>query len=278
VNPLKYSANRLQNQDLKLFWHLIQLGFQQQFSYRAANLAGLMTNFFFGLLRASVMIALYAARTDVAGMSLQDAVTFTAFSQAIIAYLSLFNWWRVMLAVYSGEIASELLKPTNYFTFWLAQDIGRAIAHFLTRGLTIMAAYALFFKITVPQTVGQWLALAVTLVLSLLVSFGWRFLINLTAFWTPDARGIGRIAFGLSWFLSGFMMPLRFFPDWFVRLCHLTPFPAMVNTLLEVYLGLLEGRALLGALAQQVLWVIALFALCQLVMRAGVRKLVIQGG
>ena len=278
MNPLKYSANRLQNQDLTLFWRLIQLGFQQQFSYRAANLAGLMTNFFFGLLRASVMIALYAARTDVAGMSLQDAVTFTAFSQAIIAYLSLFNWWRVMLAVYSGEIASELLKPTNYFTFWLAQDIGRAIAHFLTRGLTIMAAYALFFKITVPQTVGQWLALAVTLVLSLLVSFGWRFLINLTAFWTPDARGIGRIAFGLSWFLSGFMMPLRFFPDWFVRLCHLTPFPAMVNTLLEVYLGLLEGRALLGALAQQVLWVIALFALCQLVMRAGVRKLVIQGG
>jgi ABC-2 type transport system permease protein len=260
-----------------LFWRLIQLGFQQQFSYRAANLAGLMTNFFFGLLRASVMIALYAARTDVAGMSLQDAVTFTAFSQAIIAYLSLFNWWRVMLAVYSGEIASELLKPTNYFTFWLAQDIGRAIAHFLTRGLTIMAAYALFFKITIPQTMGQWLALAVTLVLSLLVSFGWRFLINLTAFWTrmravsggsPSAsRGSSRLYDAAALFPR--LVRAALSPD---------AVPAMVNTLLEVYLGLLEGRALLGALAQQVLWVIALFTLCQLVMRAGVRKLVIQGG
>ena len=263
---------------MRLFWHLIKLGFQQQFSYRAANLAGLATNFFFGLLRASVMVALYAHRTDVTGISLQDAITFTALSQAVIAYLSLFNWWNVMYAVRSGDIASDLLKPMNYFTFWWAQDIGRAIAHFLMRGITIMLAYALFFKISLPQTLGHWLLLCFTLMLSLLVSFGWRFLINLTAFWTPDARGIGRVAFSLSWFLSGFLMPLRFFPDWFVTLCKLTPFPAMVNTLVEVYLGVLQGPALWSALAQQALWAAGLFITCQLVMRAGVRKLVIQGG
>jgi ABC-2 type transport system permease protein len=141
-----------------------------------------------------------------------------------------------------------------------------------------MMAYAVFFPIVLPKSVGQWLALLVTLVLSLLVSFSWRFLVNLTAFWTPDARGIGRLAFSLSWFLSGFLMPLRFFPDWFVRLCDLTPFPAMINTVLEVYLGLLTGAELLKALGIQLLWIVILAALGQFVMRAGVRKLVIQGG
>lgn len=135
---------------MPLFWHLIKLGFQQQFSYRAANLAGLITNFFFGLLRASIMVALYAHRTDVAGISLQQAITYTALSQATIAYLSLFNWWPVMHAVRSGDIASDLLKPMNYFTFWWAQDIGRAIAHLLMRGITVMLAYTLLFSITVP--------------------------------------------------------------------------------------------------------------------------------
>ena len=114
--------------------------------------------------------------------------------------------------------------------------------------------------------------------LSTMISFSWRFLVNLSAFWTPDARGIGRFAFILSWFMSGFLMPLRFFPDWFVRFCNLTPFPSMVNTVIEVYLGVLAGPALWRALLGQVLWIAILFALSRLVLRAGVRQLVIQGG
>jgi len=265
-------------QRLQLFRKLAGLAFRRQFSYRAANLAGLATNFFFGLLRASLMVALYANRTEVAGISLRDAVTFTGLTQGVIAYLSLFGWWDVMQAVYSGDIASDLLRPVDYFTFWLAQDVGRALAHLLTRGVTIVLAYALFFPISLPRTLSQWLALAVTLLLGLLVSFAWRFLINLAAFWTPDARGIGRIGYSVSWFLSGFLLPLRFFPDWFIRFCYWTPFPAMVNTIVEVYLGTVTGPELIKVWGLQVLWIVLLFALPQLVMRAGVRKLVIQGG
>ena len=88
----------------------------------------------------------------------------------------------------------------------------------------------------------------------------------------------GAFAFGIAWVLSGFFMPLRFFPDWFQTLCHLTPFPSMVNTTIEIYLGLLTGGALVWALAVQLFWIIVLIAICQLTLRAGVRKLVIQGG
>jgi len=263
---------------MRLFWELIKLAFQRQLTYRAANLAGLATNFFFGFLRASVMIALYRSEQQVAGITLRQAITYTGLTQATIAFLSLFGWWDVMTSVYSGDIASDLLKPLNYYTFWLAQDVGRAAASIIVRGITIMIAYALFFDITLPKTAGQWLALLVALGFSLLVSFSWRFLINLAAFWTPDARGIGRLAFGTSWFLSGFMMPLRFFPDWFVRLCHLTPFPSMINTVVEVYLGTLHGTALWRALAVQVAWAAALFVVGQVALRMGVRRLVIQGG
>ena len=122
------------------------------------------------------------------------------------------------------------------------------------------------------------MAFALSLILGLLVSFAWRFLVNLAAFWTPNAVGVGRFAFGITWVMSGFFMPLRFFPDWFVTLCHLTPFPAMVNTIIEVYLGVLTGPALLRALLGQALWVVILVVAGQLVLRAGVRRLVIQGG
>ncbi|MBA3531280.1 MAG: ABC-2 family transporter protein [Ardenticatenales bacterium] len=263
---------------MRLFWELSKLSFARQLNYRAATLAGLVTNLFFGLLRAAVLEALYGSREEVVGISLQAAITYTGVTQALIAFTMIFGWYEVMDSVYSGEVASDLLKPMNYFTFWLARDVGRAVATFLLRGLTIMAAYALIFPIIVPQGAEQWLALVVALILALLVSFAWRFLVNLAAFWTPNALGIGRFAFILSWFLSGFLMPLRFFPDWFQAICSLTPFPQVVNTVVEVYLGLLTGADLLRALGVQLLWAIGLILASQLVLRAGVRRLVILGG
>ena len=263
---------------MRLFYELFKLSFRLQLTYRAANLAGLATNFFFGLLRAAVLVALYGARTEVADLSLPEAITYTGLSQATIACLSFFGWWEVMHSVYSGAVGSDLLKPMDYFTFWLARDLGRAIANLLLRGLTIVLAYALVFDIALPHSGGAWLALGVALALSMLLSFSYRFLVNLAAFWTPDARGVGRLAFSLSWFLSGFLMPLRFFPDWFVQLCNLTPFPSMVNTVIKVYLGMLTGLELLRALGIQMAWIVVLFVACQLVLRAGVRRVVIQGG
>jgi ABC-2 type transport system permease protein len=89
---------------------------------------------------------------------------------------------------------------------------------------------------------------------------------------------VGRIAYTASGLLSGFLMPLRLYPDWFQRLCHLTPFPALFNTSTEVFLGLLAGKDLALALLNQAAWAAGLTLLALWVTRAGVRRLVIQGG
>ena len=122
------------------------------------------------------------------------------------------------------------------------------------------------------------LQLGASIFLAWLLSFSWRFLINLPAFWVPDAIGFARLFFALSWFLSRFLVPLRFLPEWFVQLCYLTPFPHMINTPVEIYLGLLSGSDFAHALPAQVVWIVILVILGQFVMRAGVRRLVIQGG
>jgi ABC-2 type transport system permease protein len=260
------------------FWELTKLSVRRQITYRAATIAGLMTNFFFGLLRASVMVALYGSQQEVFGMTLADAVTYTGLTQASIAYLALFSWYEITLSVKTGHIGAELLRPMNYFTYWMAQDFGRAFVNIITRGLTIVLIYAFFFDITIPETPFQWCAFAVSIGLAWAVSFSWRFLINLAAFWVQDAVGFGRLFFALSWFLSGFLIPLRFLPDWFVKICYLTPLPRMVYTPIEIYLGLLSNQDILTALVSQIFWLVILSILGQAIMRLGVRRLVIQGG
>lgn len=263
---------------MRLFFELAKRSLQRHLAYRSAALAGLATNFFFGLLRAAILLALYGEREVVAGMTTQDVITYTALTQAVIAYLSLFGWYDLMNSVHSGEIAADLLKPMSLFNFWMARDFGRAAAAVLWRGITIMLLYSLFFDLTVPQSAGQWLALWAAILLSWLVSFSWNFLINLAAFWTPNARGVGRFGFLVAWFLSGFLMPLRFFPSWLVQLAYLTPFPHMLNSVVEIYLGILQGKDLLLALLMQMVWAGLLIALVQLVLRTAVRRLVILGG
>jgi ABC-2 type transport system permease protein len=224
------------------------------------------------------MLALYAGRNEIAGMTIQEAITYTALSQAIIAYLSIFGWWDVMESVSSGEVAADMLRPMSYLRFWMASDLGRALVNMVMRGFTILLLYSLFVKLTLPDHLWQWLAFFVALLLSWLVSFCWRFLVNLAAFWSPNARGFGRFGFGIIWVLSGFYMPLNLYPDWFRTFCELTPFPAMVSTPLQIFLGLMDGPTLLSAMLNQILWAIALLAISQFVLNRGVRRLVIQGG
>lgn len=263
---------------MRTFLALTWVAIQRQFTYRAAAMAGLATNFFFGLLRAAVMVALYGNQTQVNGLTLQDAITFTGLSQAGIAFLSLFGWLEIVYSVNSGQVGADLLKPMGYFSFWMAQDLGRSLVNLLLRGFTIMAFYALVFDITVPSSSGQWIALVLAVSFAWMTSFSWRFLINLSAFWSPIAVGFCRLFFAMSWFLSGFFMPLRFFPEWFQRLCYLTPFPQMINTPVEIYLGTLSSAQTVQALTTQVAWILLLVISGQLVLSAGVRRLVIQGG
>lgn len=263
---------------MRLFFELIRRSFQRQMTYRAATLAGLATNFFFGVLRASVLIALYGARKEVAGIDIQGAVTYTAISQAAIGVMSLFSWYDLMNTVYSGAVASDLLKPMNYFRYWLAQDLGRAIHQLFLRGIPIILAYAIFFRITVPHGWTQSCGLAITLTLAWMISFSFRFCVNLTSFWIPNALGIIRFAFILMWFFSGFIMPMQFYPAWFYKLSLLTPFPYMINSVVEVYLGLTKGTDLLSSILAQLVWIVILTGVGRLILKAGVKRLVILGG
>ena len=263
---------------MRLFFRVLKLAVLQQTTYRTALIAGLVTNFFFGIFRAAIIVALYNGQPQVNGLSLAGALTYVAIGQAMIAFLFLFGTFDLMTTVYTGSIASDLIRPMPLFSLWMAKDMGTSLVNLFMRGILLILAFGLFYQLIFPARLLDWLMTVLSLLLAWLVSYAWRFLVNLAAFWTPDARGIGRGAFTFSQLLCGFLIPLRLYPDWFSRICHLTPFPAMFNTSVEVYLGLVSGAEMWRALAVQAAWFLFLSAGCFLVLRAGVRRLVIQGG
>lgn len=263
---------------MKVFWKVVVTGIQQQLAYRGAMWAGLATNLFFGLLRAAVMLALYQGQDEVNGLSIEGAITFVSLTQAMIAFTTIFGSYDIIKLVYSGDISSDLLKPMDFFRYWMARDLGASLVNLVGRGLLFMGLFTIFYAVLLPSSFMDWVMFGLSLSLSWLTSYSWRFLVNLSAFWTPDAVGIGRGVFGFAQILSGFFVPLRLLPDWFTRICQFTPFPVMINTPVEVYLGMIRGNDYLYAVGMQVMWLMLLVIAGQLVYRAGVRRLVLQGG
>lgn len=263
---------------MRLFWEIARRAFQRNLTYRAATIAGLVTNFGFGWLRVSVLLALYDGRSAVEGITQNDLYAYVALTQAVITYLGLFGWYELMESVHTGEVGADLLKPMSYFQFWIARDAGRAAAALLLRGVVIMIFFGLVFPINYSTGLAQWIWLATAVLFSWLVSFTFRFLLNLAAFWSPNARGIIGTGFVFGWLLSGFLMPLRLLPEWLQTIAYLTPFPYTLNMVVEVYLGLLQGPDLYRALLLQLAWAVGMATVGQLVLKTAVRRLVILGG
>ncbi len=263
---------------MHLYLELAKKAAQRQLAYRQANLAGLLTNLFFGALRAYVLIALYGARSQIAGYTMAAAVTYTGLTQAILRAVQIFGWVDLIKTVRSGDIVSDLSKPFDYYFFWLSQDLGADIVHLIVRGVPIMLVYAMVTPLVRPVDFGAALTFAISLLLAILVSFAWRFCINITALWTTDALGIARLGYTLAMFLSGFLVPVAFFPPWLKTMAYWTPFPSIIETPVQIWLGILVGPAAMNALIGQALWFVALMLVGRLMLAAGIRKLVVQGG
>lgn len=259
-----------------LWQALTRLGFRQQFAYPAATLWGLLTNTFFGALRVAVLLALFRAGTSApGGYSPGRAITYVALTQVLLSAYALFGWTDLMRTIHRGEIASDLLRPLGLLGFWASQDAGRAAAQLLLRGLPMLLIFSYIWGI-------RWPPQPLLCVLSMLLAWGtgflFRFLVNCAAFWSPDAVGFGRFAWAVMGLLCGFLMPLALFPDWFQRAAALTPFPAMLNTPIELWLGVRTGAGAWAQLGIQLLWLGVLFVLAQLTLARGLRRLEVAGG
>jgi ABC-2 type transport system permease protein len=251
---------------------------QRQFAYRVENLAGIFTNVFFGYLRVAVFVVVYQSASSLGGYDQQSAVTYMWVTQAMIMVVALWGWWDIELTIRSGDVVSDLAKPFSYLGFWLARDVGRAAYFLLFRAVPVLIAGQILSGLVWPDSPLAWGAFMLSLVLAQLVSFGFRFLLNVSAFWTTDARGLGYIALALTMFLGGFVIPIRYFPEWAQPICFALPFASITQTPGDVFVGRLEGTAMVGALALQALWAIAFLLAAQLATLLATRRVVVQGG
>ena len=178
------------------------------------------------------------------------------------------SYWPV-----AARSASKRLRACGDFSKRDDQGQDGSTPEFISWGRTC----ALVFRLNYPSP-GDAAAFVASVSLAVVVSLGFRFLYNSSAFWLIDIRGVMIVALSLSLFFSGMVMPLTFFPSWLADIAHVLPFASIMQVPIDVWLGKHHGLGLLGVLALQLWWALVLLGLGRLALSRGTRKLVIQGG
>ena len=264
---------------MRLYWEIARRGFRRYAAYRSATFAGAFTNTVFGVLRCYILLAVFADKTHVGNFTAQDTVTFSLLAQSTLMVTALFaGGTEIATKIRTGDIVTDLYRPVDFQRYWLAHDSGRAVYQASWRCLPPFVVGALIFDVRLPHHAATWFAFVASVALAVLVSFGVRFLIGLSAFWLLDDRGLSQLTSAVQLFLSGFLVPIQFFPHWLATVSRALPFAAMVQIPMEVFLEKHTGVGLLSALGFQAGWAIVLYAAGALTLAAATRRVVIQGG
>jgi ABC-2 type transport system permease protein len=260
------------------FAALMRAGFRRYATYRQATAAAAFTNSVFGFLKCYLLLAVLGTSAAVGGYDAERLATFVWVGQGLLGVVLLWGWNELADRVRTGEVTADLIRPIGPLWAFLAADLGRAGHAALTRLVVPLAVGAIFFDLYAPHRLASYPLFAVSVLLAAVVSFSVRYLVNLSAFWLLDIRGISTAWTIAGQVLTGLTVPIPLFPGWAQALLWATPFPAMFQAPLDVLVerGGPGDQALL--IAGQAGWVALMLGVCTLVQRRAVRKLVVQGG
>jgi ABC-2 type transport system permease protein len=254
--------------------------------YRAAALAGLWTQIFFGLVLLMIYEAFYRSATSPQPMTFAQVASYVWLGQALLAMLPWNADAEIRAMVRSGAVAYELCRPIDLYSLWYARALALRTAPTLLRAvpLCIVATVVLpliglgEWRLAPPPSAAAALAFAATLLCTLLLGCALTTVINISLLWTISGDGAVVLLTTLATFLSGMIVPLPLLPDWAQPIVQALPFAGLIDLPFRVFTGHIPADAVLSVLRHQILWTIALVLFGRWLLSRAMHHVVVQGG
>jgi ABC-2 type transport system permease protein len=254
--------------------------------YRAAAIAGVWTQGFFGLVLVMVYEAFYRSVTAPQPMTFAEVVSYVWLGQALLA---MFPWntdGEIRTMVRNGAVAYELCRPIDLYALWYVRALAWRTAPTILRAvpMCLIAAVVLplvglgEWRLAGPPSAAAALAFGATLAGTLLLGCAMTTLLHISLLWTISGEGAVLLLTTLSTFLSGMIVPLPLFPGWMQPIVQALPFAGLVDGPFRVFTGHIPPGDAGSVLRHQIAWTIALVVFGRWLLARGLRRLVVQGG
>jgi ABC-2 type transport system permease protein len=178
-----------------------------------------------------------------------------------------------------GTLKKYLLQPIDMITYLVSYRAAHKVAYIITSFLP----YALLFFVCrnyfdgLPDAMTM-AAYVVSLLLAFLVGFFFEASIGMIGFWFLEITSFLYVVMTLNFFVSGQMFPLDLLPSAWATVLKSLPFQYMAYFPATVFLGKVQGRALVYGLLAELLWALAFIGLARVLYRRGLRRYSAYGG
>ena len=268
------------------YWGVLRARWRVVVAYRAAAVGGFATQVFWGFLRIMYLEAFYVSGpTDATDFSFAAVVAYVWLGQALLGMFPLWSDPELADGIRSGEIATELLRPVDLYSFWGWRLLAERLSRTLPRAALMFVVALLVLPLVGlpewqlgPPAEGAALLFSLSTLLALPLGVAISMILMLLMFWTISSDGARFLLPFAIWFLGGLVVPLPLLPDAVRAVVELLPFSGIQDVPFRIYAGHLAGDAAVIAVARQAVWLIALVALGRLVLRRGLRRVVVHGG
>ena len=260
------------------YWAVLQARFRMLLQYRAAAMAGLATQLFWGGIRLMAFDAFFRSSSAIHPMTLEQTVTYVWLIQALLLLLPMRLDAEIMQMIRTGNLVYELARPIDLYGYWYARNVAGRIAPALLRATPMVIIAGLFFGLQAPASWASAGAFAISLVGAVALSAAITTLSTITVILTISGEGLTRLLMAVSWFLSGAILPLPLFPDWAQTVLNWLPFRGLMDIPFRLYCGDLAPGRVWSLVLHQLAWSLVFILFGRWMLSRITRRLVIQGG
>ena len=267
---------------MKAYITIIKTRFILLLQYRMAAIAGMGTQFFFGIVRVMIFEGFYSSSAVVQPISFAQTVSYIWLGQALLGILPWNGDNELQSMIRSGNVAYELCRPIDLYNQWYCRAIAQRTAPTLLKAIPIFFT-ALFFlpqryALQLPASREHAAAWAVSMIGALLVAASITTLFSISMLYTISGEGITRLIPALVIFFSGMSAPLQLFPQWMQAFLKYQPFSTLIDLPMRLYCGTIPASQIIEILILQLFWAAALVLLGRYLTCKAMNRVVVLGG
>ena len=263
---------------LRVNWTILRICIEERLIYRADFAFATLVRFLPIVTQIFLWGAIFGIhsstpREELNSYTYPDMVAYYLFAMVGRAFSSMPGLGTgIAEQVRSGEIKKFLVQPVDLLGFLLLNRVAHKLVYYLIAlGPFVLVFYlcrGYFHGWPDAVTLG---AYVLSLALAFLLGFFLEATIGMIAFWWLEVQSLMFVYMLMNYFFSGHMFPLDILPEPWQTLVRWLPLQYTAYFPTAVFLGKVQGQALLEGLGIQLLWVLLFFVLCRLALIRGVR-------
>ena len=235
--------------------------------------------FLITVLNAGIMILFWY------GVNKSNPTLFTSQqSMAINTYYLLYIIFGVLLIshisdevgnedIKEGQLSNYLLKPVSYYYMKFFREIPYRILQGIFGTITFLTAFILFGNIFSFSNSGPTVLFGVIIMmLAFMLSFTFKMIIGIIAFWVTDIGGILELVDIIFILFTGNLIPFYMLPENISKIMELQPLAYMIYFPILAMQGQLPIDRMLSVIGLQLMWLIIFGVIYRIMWVQGVKK------